>query len=128
MADPRHAIARITARAWADPAFKARLLSDPKAVLHEYDIQIPDGVSVVMHESTDAVRHVVHPQPPEGFMPSDISSTDIIVPMASPYETLFRPAWLPRRILDAGGRKGASKAKGAGAQKSGKRGGKKKKR
>jgi hypothetical protein len=82
-------MARITAKAWTDPAFKARLFSETKKVLREYGFEIPDDVSVVIHESTAAVRHIVLPQLPEGFVPGQIPNMDVILPEATAYYTIY---------------------------------------
>ena len=51
--------ARVVARAWTDPEFKARLLADGKAVVQEL-LQIDAGVpELVALENTDRVHHVV---------------------------------------------------------------------
>ncbi len=35
---------QLVARAWTDPEFERRLLSDPADVLAEHDIEVPEGV------------------------------------------------------------------------------------
>lgn len=57
--------AKIVARAWTDPSFKSRLLSEPKAVLAEYDLRVPDGVSIEIVENNDEKRFFVLPMPPK---------------------------------------------------------------
>ena len=54
----------LAARAWADPAFKARLLAEPKAALAEQGIEYPPGVAVEVHESTPATVHLALPPAP----------------------------------------------------------------
>jgi nitrile hydratase len=49
--------ARVVARAWVDPSFKARLLADPPAALKELDITDADTLRVV--ENTPAVHNMV---------------------------------------------------------------------
>jgi nitrile hydratase len=51
--------ARIVARAWADPAFKARLLADPKAAVAELNMPGISGDHVVMVENTPAVHNMI---------------------------------------------------------------------
>ena len=70
--------ARVVARAWTDPAFKARLLADgtaacrsravrePRTVLREFGTEIPADVEVRIHDSTADMRYLVLPQRPEG--------------------------------------------------------------
>ena len=51
--------AKAVARAWVDPDFKARLLTDTKAALAELDIDIGSLNTVVVLENTDKVHNVV---------------------------------------------------------------------
>ena len=59
---------QLVSRAWSDPAFKQRLLSDPAAVLKEQGIDVPAGVRVQVLENTDKVFNLaLPPQPSEGL-------------------------------------------------------------
>ena len=50
----------MVARAWADPAFKARLLSDPEAALAELGYSLPETTPKLdVVENTDVVHHLV---------------------------------------------------------------------
>jgi hypothetical protein len=49
---------RITAKAWHDPAFKARLVADPVAVLKEHGVEAA-GRKIRVVENTDDVFHFV---------------------------------------------------------------------
>ena len=52
--------ARVVARAWADPAFKERLLSDPETALDEMGYRLPDPTPKLgVFENTDRVHHLV---------------------------------------------------------------------
>ena len=52
--------ARVVARAWANPDFKARLLADTRAALAEMGIQIPEETPhLVVVENTEDVHHLV---------------------------------------------------------------------
>jgi hypothetical protein len=44
-----------------DPAFKARLIADPKAALAERGLKIPEGLTIEVHENTPTVFHLVLP-------------------------------------------------------------------
>jgi hypothetical protein len=55
---------QIVARAWADAAFKSRLLADPAAVLKEYGVAPPSGVTIKVHENTDKVLNLTLPSKP----------------------------------------------------------------
>ena len=51
--------ARIVARAWTDPAYKARLLANAKAAADEMGIDTSNTAEVVALENTDKLHHVV---------------------------------------------------------------------
>jgi len=51
--------ARVVARAWVDPAYKARLLADGTAAIAELGFGGPQGESMVVLENTPAVHNVV---------------------------------------------------------------------
>src|ERR671918_1116013 len=51
--------AKIVARAWVDPAFKARLIADPKSACAEMGIDATALNEFVVLENTDKVRHMV---------------------------------------------------------------------
>ena len=52
--------ARVVAHAWADPAFKARLLADSRSALAEMGVAIPEETPhLTVVENTDDVHHLV---------------------------------------------------------------------
>ncbi len=51
--------ARLVARAWVDPKFKARLLADPKAACAEMGIDATSLNEFVVLENSEKVRHMV---------------------------------------------------------------------
>ena len=51
--------ARVVARAWLDPAYKARLLADGTAAIAELGFGGPEGEHIVVVENTAAVHNVV---------------------------------------------------------------------
>jgi hypothetical protein len=57
---------QIVARAWSDEDFKQRLLSDPRDVLTEYGLEMPDGAALRVVQDTPEVHHLVLPVSPEG--------------------------------------------------------------
>ena len=46
MTEQKNQLASLFAACWKDEALKARLMADPKAVLAEYDMDVPDGMDV----------------------------------------------------------------------------------
>jgi hypothetical protein len=75
MTEQKDALAQLFAACWKDEALKARFMSDPKAVLAEYDIPVPDGIDVKVVENADDCVHITLPAPPSGSM--DLSDTDL---------------------------------------------------
>ena len=51
--------ARVVARAWSDPAYKARLMADATAAIAELDYGGRQGEHMVVVENTDAVHNLV---------------------------------------------------------------------
>lgn len=60
--------AKIVARAWKEPAFKQKLLKDPKAVLKEYKIDLPATTKTIVHTNEKNTIHLTLPE-----MPSNVS-------------------------------------------------------
>ena len=56
---------KIITKAWAEPAFKARLLQEPNEVLAEFHIVIPAGVTYkVVEDELQGTRYLVLPPKP----------------------------------------------------------------
>ena len=66
MTEERNQLAELFAACWKDEAFKARFMSDPKAVLAEYDMPVPDGMDVKVVENADNCVHITMPAAPDG--------------------------------------------------------------
>jgi nitrile hydratase subunit alpha len=69
--------ARVVARAWTDPAFKARLLADGRAACEEMGITDLEALHLVVVENTEKVHNVIvctlcscYPKPLMGLPPS----------------------------------------------------------
>jgi hypothetical protein len=72
---------QIVARAWCDEDFMQRLLSDPRAVLAEHDLEGPPGTGVevvlgdeVKVDDTDTVRRFTLPASP----PDELTEEDLV--------------------------------------------------
>ena len=63
-ADKAAAYGKIIARAWREPAFKAKLIADRQAALKEAGVTVPVGVTVKVVENTDTHFHFVLPPKP----------------------------------------------------------------
>jgi hypothetical protein len=68
---------QLVERASADSKLKQRLLDDPKTVLQEYGLEVPEGVEVRVVESTEKVLYLTLPRQPAGdggeLTPSQLS-------------------------------------------------------
>jgi len=51
--------AQVVARAWLDPAFKARLLANAKDAIAELAIDVGERATIVAVENTERIHHVV---------------------------------------------------------------------
>ena len=51
--------AKVVAHAWADPAFKARLLADPKPALQDFGIDVANSPELKVVENTERVHHMI---------------------------------------------------------------------
>lgn len=68
--------AKVVARAWVDPAFKARLLADGRATCEELGISFYDDTGLIVLENTDQVHNLIvctlcscYPRPVLGLPP-----------------------------------------------------------
>ncbi|TWB70663.1 putative ribosomally synthesized peptide [Nitrospirillum amazonense] len=66
------AYGKVIAKAWADAAFKARLLADPAGTLAAEGVAVPPGVRLTLVEDTDTVQTLVLPP-----RPADLSDDDL---------------------------------------------------
>ena len=68
MTEQKNQLASLFAACWKDEALKARFMADPKAVLAEYDMAVPDGMDVKVVENADNCVHITMPADPTGSM------------------------------------------------------------
>ena len=59
MSENNPEFAKIIAKAWRDPAFKAELIANPAAALKAEGIDVPAGMAVNVLENTDKQFHLV---------------------------------------------------------------------
>ena len=67
--------AKAIARAWTDTDYKAKLLNDSRAALAEMGIDLPDGTTVSVSESTSEHLNLVLPPAPEGEISDEALQT-----------------------------------------------------
>ena len=75
MSEQKNAMARLFAACWKDETLKARLMNDPKSVLAEYDMSVPDNLDVRVVENADDCVHITLPAPPADD--TDLSDDDL---------------------------------------------------
>ena len=75
MTEQRNQLADLFAACWKDEALKQRFMADPKAVLAEYGMDVPDGIDVNIVENTDTTVHITMPASPSGVM--DLSDEEL---------------------------------------------------
>lgn len=51
---------------YKDPAYRARMVREPRALLAEMGLELDDDVAVQVHDSSSEVRYMVLPQRPDG--------------------------------------------------------------
>ena len=78
MTEQRKKLADLFAACWKDEALKQRFMADPKTVLAEYGMDVPDGMTVNVVENTDNTVHITMPAPPSGHQ--DLSLIHISEP------------------------------------------------
>ena len=64
MTEEKNTLAQLFAACWKDEALKARFMADPKAVLAEYGMPVPEGMDVKVVENSDSHVHITMPAPP----------------------------------------------------------------
>ena len=100
MTEQKNQLASLFAACWKDEALKARFMSDPKAVLAEYDMPVPDGMDVKVVENADNCVHITMPAPPSGSMElsdeelSNAAGGAIVVDVSQWIDLLTRVDWM----------------------------------
>jgi len=78
------------ARAWTDPDYKSRLLTDPNAVLAETGVEVPARSTVKVVENTTDTQHWILPDLPTEA--GEVSMDELEkVAVGYPYDTLLSP-------------------------------------
>ncbi len=73
--EERKQYAKIIAKAWADDAFKKRLIEDPAAVLDENGIEIPEGTTIKFIEGKE--NEILLPIQPRPAWTTKLSDQDL---------------------------------------------------
>ena len=92
MSENNSEFAKIIAKAWRDPAFKAELIANPAAALKAEGIDVPAGMAVTVLENTDKQFHLVLPP-----VPTDELSEDDLKAVSGGFLLLTRSRWHRQR-------------------------------
>ena len=76
MTKQKEALALLFANCWKDEALKARFLADPKGVLMEHGLEVPDDIDVRVVENSDNCVHITLPTAPTGHL--DLSNDELV--------------------------------------------------
>ena len=66
MTEQNNKLAELFAACWKDEGLKTRFMADPKAVLAEYGMPVPDDLDIKVVENADNCVHITLPSPPAG--------------------------------------------------------------
>jgi hypothetical protein len=75
--------AQIVAKAWRDPAYKQRLLKDPRSVLQEElqtidpSVKLPPDLKVSVHEESPTQYHLVLPRNPNEISLGEVAGDNL---------------------------------------------------
>jgi hypothetical protein len=58
-------VQKVIAKAWADEAFKQRLLSNPSEVLTAEGLEVPPDAEVIVHDAPNKVYYLLLPEAPK---------------------------------------------------------------
>lgn len=65
MNNESNALNDLFAACWDDAELKARFMQDPKAVLAEHGINVPDEMDINVVENSDTCMNITMPTPPQ---------------------------------------------------------------
>lgn len=64
MTETKNQLMELFAACWRDDALKARFLAEPRAVLDEYGLEVPEGVDVKVVENAPDRVYITFPAAP----------------------------------------------------------------
>lgn len=79
---------KIIRKIWDDPTQKQALIENPRTVLKENGIDVPEKIAIHIHENTDEVVHFVLPKKPPKELSDDFLS-HIVAGFHYAEETIF---------------------------------------
>jgi hypothetical protein len=68
----------IIVKAWRDEKFRQNLLKDPKkAIEKEFNIKVPEDMTISVHEESENSLHLIVPSLPPHFATEDLSDDEL---------------------------------------------------
>ena len=98
MTEERNQLAELFAACWKDEALKARFMNDPKAVLAEYGMDVPDGMDVKVVENSDNTVHITMPMAPGGH--HELSDEELSAAAGGNSWVVCSWMWFAEAVLD----------------------------
>ena len=68
MTEQKNALVQLFTECWKDPALKDRFVADPKSVLKERGVHVPDDLDVKVVNNEHDCIHITMPAAPEGCL------------------------------------------------------------
>ena len=65
MTEQKNKLAALFAACWKDETLRSRFMREPKVVLREHGMDVPEGLDVRVVENTDDQIHITMPARPE---------------------------------------------------------------
>ena len=75
MTEQKNVLAQLFTACWKDEALKARFMADPKSVLREHGLDVPDEIDVKVVENADDCVHITLPATPADH--GDLSDAEL---------------------------------------------------
>jgi hypothetical protein len=100
MTEQNNAFAEFFAACWKDEALKARFMADPKAVLAERGIEMPDNIDVKVVENSDNTVHITMPMAPDGHEEMSMDELSNVAGGFIPGEDPDTPGVRPQDIIN----------------------------
>lgn len=112
-------VARLTARGWKDPEFQQALIDNPRPILEQAGLKLPDDIEIKGIANTATTQYIVIPKRPDWVRDSDLSSMAVMIPLACGYDfpPIGRPKYRPGRTGSGRAMAGAAVGGGGAAKK-----------
>ena len=84
---------KVVAKAWSDQAFKERLQAEPRAVLKEFGIVVPEDLTVKVLEDTPKEVRLILPEQPVELSEAELDQLAAGAQIAAFRIPILPPSW-----------------------------------